>query len=172
MNQVFFFNVVIELARNNSAGTKCFPQPCSLCPHPFPPRLVCLSSSIPKAWMAQNQTVPEALHWEPNPERKRGKQEVEKTLLTRWFETARMRLLTPFQGTVVSSYNLQMGTVLLYLVRKFEIIQCHISWDDDDDDDDDDNDNDSNEWWVQISQKEESKSKLSRASDGNTRYLS
>jgi hypothetical protein len=77
--------------------------------------------------------VPEALHGEPSPERKKGKPGAEKTLLTRWFETARVRSLTPFQATVVSSYDLQM-------VRNFERIQCHISWDDDDDDD--------TGWWV------------------------
>lgn len=56
---------------------------------------------------------------------------------------------------MVSSYDLQMGTVLLYLDRKFKIIQCHISWDAGDDDDDEDDDE------SKISQEEESKSKLS-----------
>lgn len=39
---------------------------------------------------------------------------------------------------MVSSCDLQMGTVLLYLGRKFKIIQCHISRDGDEDVDDDD----------------------------------
>lgn len=39
---------------------------------------------------------------------------------------------------MVSSYDLQMGMVLLYSGRKFKIIQCHISRDVDEDEDDDD----------------------------------
>lgn len=78
----------------------------------------------------------------------------QKDALIRWFQTARAHFLTQFQGTVVSSYDLQMGTLLLYLSRKFKIIQCHISQDVDDDDDDEDDES-------KISQEEESKSKLS-----------
>lgn len=61
---------------------------------------------------------------------------------------------------MVSSYDLEMGTVLLYLGRKFKIIQCHISRDAGDDDDDEDDDE------SKISQEEESKSKLSRRCPG------
>lgn len=39
---------------------------------------------------------------------------------------------------MVSSDDLQMGTILLYLGRKFKIIQHHISWDVDEDEDDED----------------------------------
>lgn len=44
---------------------------------------------------------------------------------------------------MVSSCDLQMGMVLLYLGRKFKIIQCHISRDVDEDVDDDDDDDES-----------------------------
>lgn len=63
--------------------------------------------------------------------------------MIRWFQTARAHFLTQFQGTVVSSCDLQMGMVLLYLGRKFKIIQCHISRDVDEDVDDDDDDDES-----------------------------